>query len=206
MKWTFRIPNKLGTSLLLMGALVLVLVNNLKERSNSKQLKTAFESIYEDRLMAESYILRLSDALHQIQELLENPSSPDREQLKVRIAEIEEINLLYLNTELTKTEEQHFDHFEKLTWELTKALNSGGIETANTKIGEALRDLHLLSEIQVTEAQSLLAQTQRIFSSGSLSSQFEIGLVIVLGLMIQSILFASKSLQERKSFTSENLN
>lgn len=206
MKWTYRIPNKLGTSILLMGALVLVLVNNLKERANSKQLKTAFESIYEDRLMAESYILRLSDELHQIQELLENPTSPDMEQLKVRIAEIEEINLLYLNTELTKTEEKHFEHFEKMTWELTKALNSGGIENANTKIGEALLDLHFLSEIQVTEAQSLLTQTQRIFNSGSLSSQFEIGLVIVLGLMIQSILFASKTLQERKTFTSENLN
>lgn len=206
MKWTYRIPNKLGTSILLMGALVLVLVNNLKERANSKQLKTAFESIYEDRLMAESYILRLADELHQIQELLENPISQNKERLKVRIAEIEEINLLYLNTELTKTEEQHFAHFEKLTWELTKALNSGGVETANTKIESALQDLHSLSEIQVSEAKSILAQTQRIFSSGSLSSQFEVGLVIVLGLMIQGILFASKTLQERKSFSPENLN
>ena len=58
MKWTYPIPNKLGTSLLLMGVLVLVLFNNLSERSNSRQLKTAFESIYEDRLIAESYILR----------------------------------------------------------------------------------------------------------------------------------------------------
>lgn len=206
MKWTYTIPNKMGTSLLLMGVLVLVLFNNMTERSNSSKLQTAFESIYEDRLMAESYILRLADELHQIQELLENPSSLKMAKVKERIAEIEEINLLYLNTELTKTEEEHFEHFEILTWELTKALNTGGFETANAKIEDALLDLHLLSEIQVTEAQSLMAQTQRIFSSGSLSSQFEIGLVIVLGLMIQSILFASKSMQERKAFSPENLN
>lgn len=189
-----------------MGALVLVLANNLKERANSKQLKNAFESIYEDRLMAESYILRLSEELHQIQELLENRSSLKMEQLKARIVEIEEINLLYLNTELTTAEKQHFEHFEKLTWELTKALNTERLETANSKIEEAVLDLHLLSEIQVSEAQSLLAQTERIFSSGSVSSQFEIGLLILIGLVIQAILFASKTLQERKSFSSENLN
>lgn len=206
MKWTYSIPNKMGTSALLMGVLVLVLFNNLTERSNSTKLQTAFESIYEDRLMAESYILRLADELHQIQELLENPSSTNLDQLKERIAEIEEINLLYLNTELTKTEEEHFEHFEILTGELTKALDTGRFETANIKIEDALLDLHLLSEIQVTEAQSLMAQTKRIFSSVSISSQFEIGLIIVIGLMIQAILFASKSLQERKSFSPENLN
>lgn len=206
MKWTYAIPNKLGTSLLLMGVLVLVLFNNLSERSNSEQLKTAFESIYEDRLMAESYILRLSDELHQIQELLENPGSLQPEKLDEKVAEIKQINLLYLNTKLTQSEEMHFDHFEKLTWEMKNAILAGKIEVANSNIAEALQDLNSLSEIQVTEAQSLLAQTQRIFSSGSISSQFEIGLVILIGLMIQAILFASKSMQSSKSYTAENLN
>ncbi len=206
MKWTYRIPNKFGTSILLMGALVLVLVNNLKERADSEQLKTAFESIYEDRLMAESYILRLAAELHQIRELLENPSSLKTAQLKARVAEIEEITLLYLDTKLTTTEEKHFGHFEMLTWELAKALNTGRYEAANSKIAEALLDLHLLSEIQVTEAQTLLAQTERIFSSGLLSSQFEIGLVILIGLVIQAILFASKTLESRSVLVPKNLN
>jgi hypothetical protein len=206
MKWTYRIPNKVCTSLILMGVLVLVLVNNLKERANSKQLKSAFESIYEDRLMAETYLFRLTNELHQIEELLKSPRPGQKEMLSEKVAEIEQINLLYLKTKLTVTEDQRFDHFEKQTRDLTRALKSQGFETAQSKIKEALRDLQLLSEIQVSEAQSLLAQSDRIFSSGSLSSQFEIGLVIVLGLMIQGILFASKSLQERRSFSPENLN
>ncbi|OOG77497.1 hypothetical protein [Algoriphagus sp. A40] len=206
MKWTYCIPNKMGTSILLMGALVLVLVNNLKERANSKQLKTAFESIYEDRLMAETYLFRLTHELHQIEELLKSPKPGQKEKLFEKIDEIEQINLLYLETKLTAIEDQRFEHFEKQTWDLTRALQSQSFEIAQSKIKEALRDLQLLSDIQVLEAQGLLAQTQRIFSSGSLSSQFEIGLVIVLGLMIQSILFASKTLQERKSFSPENLN
>lgn len=206
MQWTYHIPHKMGTSLLLMGVLVLVLFNNLNERSNSTKLKTAFESIYEDRLMAESYILRLADELHQIQELLENPASTKKELLTEKLGNIEQINLLYLNTKLTPAEETHFVHFENLTWELTNSLQVGKFEMANSKIDAALRDLNLLSEIQVSEAHTLLAQTNRIFSAGSISSQFEIGLVILIGLMIQGILFASKSLQAPKTYSAENLN
>lgn len=206
MKWTYHVPGKVRTSLLLMGVLVLVLFNNLSERANSKQLKTAFESIYEDRLMAETYLFRLNNELHQIEELLERPVAGQKEKLTENIAEIEQINLLYLETKLTEAEGRRFEHFEKLTRDLTKALQTGGFETANSKIREALRDLQLLSDIQVSEAQSILAQSNRIFSSGSISSQFEIGLLIVIGLMIQAILFASKSLQKRNTITVENLN
>ncbi|GAB3218163.1 hypothetical protein J0A67_02165 [Algoriphagus aestuariicola] len=206
MKWTYRIPNKLGTSLLLMVVLALVLVNNLRERSNSKQLETAFESIYADRLMAESYILSLSEQLHQIQELLETSPADKDKALEQNLSEIDRINLLYLDTKLTEDEERHFDHFETLTWEITKSLREGKHKRAISDIDAALRDLHLLSEIQVSEAQSLLTKTAQIFRSGSLISQFEIGLVILIGLMVQGMLFASKSLQVREKQVPENLN
>lgn len=206
MKWTYSIPRKTGTALLLLTVLVLVLANNVKDRSNSRQLKTAFESIYQDRLMVESYILRLSEELHQIQELLENPVVRQTENLQMKLSEIEQINLLYLNTELTKAEEIHFEHFEKLTWELNKALQDGKLEGINSKIEEALGDLRLLSEIQISEGQSLLTQSQQLFNASSISSQFEICLVIILGLMVQGLLFASKTLQKRNSLSTENLN
>jgi|SRR5690606_23515076 len=206
MKWTYRIPKKIGTALILSGVLVLVLVNNLRERSNSAELKTAFESIYQDRLMVESYILRLSEELHQIQELLGNPVAGQTEILRGKLAEIEQINLLYLNTQLTESEEEHFEHFEKMTWELDQALKEGETAIVHFKIEEALRDLRLLSEIQIAEGQSLLTQSQQLFKASSISSQFEICLVIILGLMVQGILFASKTLQKRNSFSTENLN
>ncbi len=206
MKWTYRIPNKLGTSLLLMGVLALVLVNNLKERSNSKQLETAFESIYADRLMAESYILSLSEQLHQIQELLESSASTSNKNLVEKLSEIDRINLLYLDTKLTEDEEFHFGHFESLTWELRQSIQAGKSQSAQAKIDAALADLHHLSQIQVSEAQSILTQTERIFRSGSLYSQFEIGLVILIGLMVQGMLFASKSLKVRHNIVRENLN
>lgn len=206
MKWTYNIPNKLGTSLLLMGVMALLVFNNLKERSNSEQLKTAFESIYEDRLIVESYILHLADELHQIQELLEKPVAEKDKLLEEKLDKIGQIKALYLNTKLTQTEEERFGHFENLTSQLDQSLSSDDSEAAMRSISLALDDLNHLSEIQVTEAQSLLSQTQRIFSSDSISSQFEIGLVIVIGLMIQGMLFASKTIQHQGRTLAENLN
>ncbi|MBN7812250.1 hypothetical protein J0A68_14950 [Algoriphagus sp. H41] len=206
MKWTYRIPNKLGTSLLLMGIMALVLVNNFVERSNSRQLEMAFESIYADRLIVESYILDLSEQLHAIQESLKSNSSDGKASWKENLSEIDRINLLYLDTKLTEDEKKHFGHFESLTWEIGQSLQAGRLVHANTGIAAALRDLQLLSEIQVIEAQSILSQTEQLFRSGSLSSRFEIGLVILIGLMVQGILFASKSLQIRTTPTAENLN
>ena len=206
MKWAYTIPKKVSTSLLLLGVLLLVLVNNLSERSNSKQLKTAFESIYEDRLMAESYILRLSEELRQIEELLNDPVIQQKELLEEKISEIEHINLLFLNTKLTETEELHFEHFENLTWELAENLRVGKTTGAESKIEDALVDLHLLSKIQVSEAQTILADADRIFYARSISSQFEIGLLVVIGLIIQGLLFASKSLLDRRIHSAPNLN
>ncbi len=57
MKWAYSIPGKLKLSLLLTGVACLILVNNLIERSQSRELKTAFESMFTDRLIAESYII-----------------------------------------------------------------------------------------------------------------------------------------------------
>jgi hypothetical protein len=206
MKWTYSIPRKTITALLLAGVLVLVLVNNLRERSNSAELKTAFESIYQDRLMVESYILRLSEELHQIQEMLKNPAEGQSDIFREKLSKIEQINLLYLNTHLTESEEIHFEHFEKMTWELNRALQAGETTVVHTKIEEALKDLRLLSEIQISEGQSLLTQSQQLFKASSISSQFEICLVIILGLMVQGILFASKTLQNRNTFSTEHLN
>jgi hypothetical protein len=206
MKWTYSIPRKTITALLLAGVLALVLVNNLRERSNAAELKTAFESIYQDRLMVESYILRLSEELHQIQEMLKNPAEGQSGIFREKLSKIEQINLLYLNTHLTESEEVHFEHFEKMTWELNRALQAGETAVVHTKIEEALKDLRLLSEIQISEGQSLLTQSQQLFKASSISSQFEICLVIILGLMVQGILFASKTLQNRNTFSTEHLN
>lgn len=193
MKWTYSIPEKFKASLLLTGVIVVILLNNLSERTNSRQLKSAFESIYEDRLMAESYILELSEQLHDIENKLDNQKSISPIQVDEFIHELDQISLRYLDTKLTDEEEVHFVKFEAISWEIGFGLREG--KNVDKQISAAFVELKELSTIQVKEAQKIMGQTGRIFSTGSISSQFEIALLIIAALFVQAIMFASKTLK-----------
>ncbi|SEG50116.1 MCP four helix bundle domain-containing protein [Algoriphagus boritolerans] len=193
MKWTYSIPDKFKASLLLTGVIVIILFNNLSERTNTRQLKSAFESIYEDRLMAESYILELSEELHEIENRLDNQGSISPFQVDDYFQKLDQISLRYLNTKLTEEEEVHFVKFEEITWDIANGLREG--TNVERQILAAFVELKELSQIQLKEAQKLMGQTGRIFSTGSLYSQFEIALLIIAGLFVQAILFASKTVK-----------
>ncbi|OYX20181.1 MAG: hypothetical protein B7Z16_06965 [Algoriphagus sp. 32-45-6] len=192
MKWTYQIRGKAKISLLLTGLICLILVNNLSERSQSRELQKVLDSMYQDRLIAESYILQLSDELHSIGLILESGSDFQESLLYSHWQKIEQINLNYLETQLTKEEKNHFDRFEKMTW----AIFQGIPERKNSQatLQEALTELKILSEIQVKEAQNLISRSGQIFSSDAAHSQLEIALLVVMVLIVQAILFASKTL------------
>lgn len=192
MKWTYAIPAKLKASLVLTGVIGIILVNNLTERSQTRELKTAFESIYEDRLIAESYILQLSDELRSIQHILESNPDKNENQLNSHWQNMEQINLNYLETQLTTEEKAHFDAFEKITWNMSLGIKER--KNVNPQIEAAFGELKILSQIQVKEAEALVSKTGRIFSSDAAHAQLEIALLIIATLIVQAILFASKTL------------
>ena len=192
MKWTYAIPAKLKASLVLTGVIGIILVNNLTERSQTRELKTAFESIYEDRLIAESYILQLSDELRSIQHILEGNPDKNENQLNSHWQKMEQINLNYLETQLTPEEKAHFDAFEKITWNMSLGIKER--KNVNPQIEAAFGELKILSQIQVKEAEALVSKTGRIFSSDAAHAQLEIALLIIAALVVQAILFASKTL------------
>lgn len=204
MKWTYSIPEKFKASLLLTGVIVIILFNNLSERTNSRQLKSAFESIYEDRLMAESYILELSEELHDIQSRLENQDYLAPTQVAESIQKLDQISLQYLDTKLTEEEQAHFEKFETLTLDIKAGLKQR--KNVENQILAAFTELKTLSKIQVKEAQILMGQTGRIFSSGAMSSQLEIAMLIVAALFVQAIMFASKSLHAKEKNGAHLLN
>jgi hypothetical protein len=204
MKWTYSIPDKFKASLLLTGVIVIILFNNLSERTNSRQLKSAFESIYEDRLMAESYIMELSEELHDIENKLDNHGSISPLDVDEYIRKLDQINLRYLDTKLTEEEEVHFVKFEAITWDIGFGLREG--KNVEKQILAAFVELKELSTIQVKEAQILMGQTGRIFSSGAISSQFEMALLIIAALFVQAIMFASKTLKTQGKVERPYLN
>ena len=206
MKWTFSIKNKLATSMLLLGVVLVVFFNNLNERRNSKELRIAFDSIYEDRLMAESYILKLTANLHDLDETCVGSGVRKFTLTEEKLAEIDALNQLYRETELTEKEAEYFNHYTALTDKINRQMKASNFETAGLSINEALSDLESLSEIQVKEAEMIMLKTDKMLNVGSISSQFEMGVIIIIGLIIQVLLFASKTLQFNKSNPDARLN
>ncbi len=206
MKWTYTIPHKFTTSLLLLTVILIVFFNNLQERRNSSELRIAFDSIYEDRLLAESYILQLSSILHELDEWVKAQKSQNKAHPTTQLQKIDALNLLYQDTQLTQKEAEHFTHFTELTQQLKNELKKENIENTKKIINSALLDLRSLSVIQVTEAEMIMSKTDRMLTISSISSHVEMGIIIAIGLMIQALLFASKTLQPKNSSIDPRLN
>jgi len=206
MKWTYAIPHKFTTSLLLLTVILIVFFNNLQERRNSSELRIAFDSIYADRLLAESYILQLSSTLHEVDEWVKAPKNQNKVQLTTQLQKIDALNLLYQDTQLTQKEAEYFTHFTALTQQLKNELKTENIENTKKIINSALLDLRSLSVIQVTEAEMIMSKTDRMLTISSISSQVEMGIIIAIGLMIQALLFTSKTLQPKNSNIDPRLN
>jgi hypothetical protein len=180
--------------------------NNLQERRNSSELRIAFDAIYEDRLLAESYILQLSSILHEVDEWVKAPKTQNTVQPTSQLQKIDALNLLYQDTQLTQKEAEYFTHFTALTQQLKNELKTENIQNTNKIIYSALLDLRSLSVIQVTEAKMIMSKTDRMLTISSISSHIEMGIIIAIGLMIQALLFTSKTLQPKNSNIDPRLN
>ncbi|WP_158856055.1 hypothetical protein [Lunatibacter salilacus] len=209
MKWTYSIKNKIRAAMLLFIVLALVLLNNFSERNNSSKINKAIHSIYDDRLIAESYIFRYLNNSHQIIELIDEPSllgTEKLEEIRNRLANVREINGFFEQTTLTNLEKTDYLELKRLYFEINQAVLDGNLEQAKNIAKETLGILELLSEIQLTEAKNQIQEINRLNSSITLNSHFEIAVLIIIGVWIQGLVFASNTLKGGKPQQDPSLN
>lgn len=199
MKWTFSIKHKLAAAALLATVIGVVLLNNLSEQQNSDELNDAFSSMYEDRLMAESYILSMYENLHEVNKLSEthhNNPAAIRTVLAPVITDMNNTIALYQKTELTAQEAIEFTAFTNQATALAACAASGNFDGCKSTAEDALHQLAVLSDIQVKEGARLKDNSQRIYSSSLNSSQFELAMLIIIGVLIQALIFTTKTIQQ----------
>jgi hypothetical protein len=171
MKWLYAVQQKMRVALLLAVILLLVFLKSLVDRHNVSELGDSFSSIYEDRLVVESYIYKLSDHLYQKQLLMEQCSQGDRQMLASRIAHhnqaIFRLIQEYEKTRLTTQELTFFERFKKNMKEMV-ALEDQFLNSQNTaeasmldaQFVTATQNLNQLSSIQVEEGKNMTNQSQ----------------------------------------------
>lgn len=209
MKWTYGVKNKMKAAMLLFIVLVLVLFNNFSERNNSSKINKAIHSIYDDRLVAESYIFRYLNNSHQIIELIDEPSLSQTEKLKEirnKLANVREINGFFEQTNLTNLEKTDYLELKRLYFQINQAALEGNLVQAKVVAKETVGILQLLSEIQLNEAEHQIQVINRLNSSTALNSHFEIAVLIIIGVWIQGLVFASNTLKGGKPQQNPSLN
>ncbi len=217
MKWIYRIQQKAQVAFLLAIILVGILVKNLMERNNVSELGDSFSSVYEDRLLVESYIYQLSDHLYQKKLIFDNckvdgSTIAYRSQIEKHNEDISKLIKEYEKTKFTEKESTFFQSFKnsirKITFLETHYLMSasgGSNSELDNQFKMAATDLQHLSNIQIAEGKILNDQSKKIVAGSTILTQFELGMIIVIGLIIQALVLASQSLTPKVT-QNHNLN
>ena len=201
MKWIHSLTYRAKSAFLLALLILFVSAKNIYDNSNVSQLGSSFSSVYEDRLLVESYIYDLTDQLYL--KKLNREDCASRMVQPPRLSQnqnmISTLNS-YENTQITTEERVHFN---RLKINLDKIMYMESLEDENhhdfeTVYQAAMSNLHMLSSIQLMEARILHDNSKRLMAGFTLYSQFELAILIIIGLMIQALILTSKSILPRQ--------
>lgn len=194
---------------LLFAVMLTVLLTNFGERNESAKINNAISSIYKDRFIVESYIFQYSTNLQKIVEIIDNDDNNPiaaKPQIDAILANIEHLHDAYKKTEFTDKEAQHFTKLVNICQQIHMGYQTEQFHQVKNSIKEATLTLNALSAIQISEAQAQMSTISQLFSATSVYSQFEIVVLIIIGLLIQALIFASKTLTAKQLPQQSQLN
>lgn len=211
MHFSYFIQQKLKLASAIAIILVIVLINNRWENSNINELGETFGSVYKDRLVVENYIFKLASATHEKKYLLTQFQVKQNSEIKSEIASINNrIDFLltdYQTTYLTVAEQEVFKNLLQNNNQLRAIEETPELKIAqlNNLYDENIIMLDKLSKIQMKEGEALYKNSRSIVTSNASLSYLELGLLIILGLITQALIFNSKSINSSIRKDNNNL-
>ncbi len=204
--WTFAIKQKMTAAILLFGVIGLVMLTNMREQRIATRISAAVTSIYEDRLVVAQYILRLSKQIDSIIAVLEKEKDDVTIQINNHLADVTALNELYEKTILTEMEKANFDIFKQLCQTISLNNKIGNHTSALLAAHEAGETLQTLSSIQVEEGKNQLDEVLNMTNFSNILSYLELAILIIIAVIIQMLVFASKTIIGVRKPTHENMN
>jgi len=177
---------------------LLVLATNRLDNRRFNTLENSLTSVFEDRLVAKGYIYELNNIFHDKEKRIMNGQ---------KISNIEVYNDKvngyindYYNTRLTSEEKSNFSNFKNhyedyrdLKREIVTQEGDSMSAATKAKLLDQLnriqKDLDQLASIQIAEGKSMTQFATRTLDSSSLMSNLEIIIIIVIGIVVQFIIF-----------------
>jgi len=204
--WTFAIKQKMTAAILLFTVIGLVMLTNMREQRIATRISTAVTSIYEDRLVVAQYILQLSKQMEGIIAILEKEDEKISARINDHLTDVTALNELYEKTILTDIERTNFEIFKQLCQTISRNNKIGDYSSALLAARDAGDTLQTLSSIQVEEGKNQLDDVLNMTSFSNILSYLELAILIVIAVIIQALVFASKTMMSVRKPKNENLN
>lgn len=207
MKWSYSIKNKAGASIILLTLCVLVLVSNYLDQLHSENVQKSITTLYEDRLIVEEYILKMTRDVYKIREylFLDNGTQNHKKEIEKLVFEFKETYKLFNSTNLTllenKTALELFDQLKKFE---NLYLNNDKL-TLDDSSG-ILKSLESLSKIQLYESELIMKDIKAEFNFYKLLSQFGFGIVFLILIVLQVLVFSGSTLLNTNVVKNPSLN
>lgn len=222
MKWAYSIQQKFRAAALLAVVCLLILFTNYLSKRHMDELSTSFSSVYEDRLVVESYIYRISDHLYQKKLAIDQCAGSHDSDLDAKISPHNEaisgLLLFYEQTLLTEEEAACLQDFKANVAAIRdlelqylqspagdEARKTATLSLLNERFTLASDNLRRLSQIQVKEGKALNEQSQRIAQGSSLLTNLEMIILFGIAILLQVIVAASRPAVSR-TWQQSNLN
>ena len=191
-KYNFR--QKFNLALALLAVFFLILATNLVDRRHFETAQEALTSVYEDRVVAQHYIFELSTIVYQKeQQFIENNTNKWSVENDARIEELIE---QFAGTKLTTSERRQFESLKEHLTTLERIelkYRENSINNNTHVIPEIFKhiknDLNDLAETQILESKSKMFLAQKSLNTTNLLSNLELGLLIIVGIAIQFVIF-----------------
>ncbi|NGM66916.1 MCP four helix bundle domain-containing protein [Sphingobacterium sp. SGR-19] len=203
--WTFAIKQKMTAAILLFSVIGLVMLTNMREQRIATRISAAVTSIYEDRLVVAQYILRLSKQMEGIITVLEKERGMDSH-INRHLADVAAVNELYEKTILTETEKANFETFKQLCQAISVNNKIGNSPAALMAARQAEETLQTLSSIQVEEGKNQLDDVLSMTNFSNILSYLELAILIIIAIILQMLVFASKTIIGAKKPKHEHMN
>jgi hypothetical protein len=221
MKWAFVIQQKIRVAFLMAFIMMLVGFTSWKERRNVEQMNRSFSSIYHDRLVPATDIFYLTQNLYSKQLLMEQflytHHNLEHAALEARLndhtATIDNLTAKFARTYLVTDESRYLQEFQRRTQHYnsveseilcTYSVNSKEkarrlYEAHGRKdLAQTIAQLEQLTKIQSTEGHAIMSNSHGIASNSDLILTLQICLAIVIGLMVQALILASRTIGSQK--------
>lgn|SRR5690554_422080 len=220
MKWTYSIQQKTTAAVLLAAIFAVIFIVNRLENNKINELGKSMNSVYEDRLMVENYIFRLSGLLYEKKILLDQCVGIEQGEEYFRYLRDQNtaIALLvedYDRTQLTEQEATLFNDFKNqllvIQNQESRFLNSddGNNEVLASSLNASFQNANVLlmglSNVQINVGKSVNERSKELVAGSTILTRFELGVLVIIGILIHALVFTSRSVM-KKAIGQPNLN